>query len=132
MSTLTGQDLGDSLTLAQLSLRPHIDAETLRGLLNTSRIKAPLSDVESTLADFLYSGYLQSQEKTNRRINQHDSLRIPQGFAFSGLRSVSHEMIERLNRAQPSTFGQARKIPGLTPAALSHLLVELTATQRSA
>jgi tRNA uridine 5-carboxymethylaminomethyl modification enzyme len=131
MSSLTGQDLGDSLTLAQLSLRPHVDAETLRHLLSTSKVSAALSDVESTLADFLYSGYLESQEKTNRRINQHDSLRIPQGFTFSGLRSVSHEMIERLNRAQPSTFGQARKIPGLTPAALSHLLIQLTATQRS-
>jgi tRNA uridine 5-carboxymethylaminomethyl modification enzyme len=132
ISALTGQDLGDSLSFAQLSLRPHMKPEIVRDLLRTSQVQVSLSDLESTLADLLYSGYLQTQENTNRRINQHDSLRIPSGFTFESLRSLSHEMIERLDRAQPRTFGQARKIPGLTPAALSHLLVQLTATQQSA
>jgi tRNA uridine 5-carboxymethylaminomethyl modification enzyme len=88
--------------------------------------------LESALADSLYSGYLQTQEKTNQRLNQHDSLNIPSGFAFTGVRSLSHEMIERLERAQPRTFGQARKLPGLTPAALSNLLIHLTAAQQTA
>jgi tRNA uridine 5-carboxymethylaminomethyl modification enzyme len=127
ISALTGQDLGDSLSFAQLSLRPHIKPEIVRDLLRTSQVQVSLPDLESTLADLLYSGYLQTQENTNRRINQHDSLRIPDGFSFESLRSLSREMVERLNRAQPRTFGQARKIPGLTPAAVSHLLVQLTA-----
>ena len=131
ISALTGQDLGDSLSLAQLSLRPHIKPEIVRDLLRSSQVQIALPDIESALADLLYAGYLQSQENTNRRINQHDSLRIPDGFTFESLRSLSREMIERLGRAQPRTFGQARKIPGLTPAALSHLLVQLTATQQS-
>ena len=129
ISALTGQDLGDSLSFAQLSLRPNVNPETVRDLLRTSQVHVALPDLESALADFLYSGYLQSQEITNRRINQHDSLRIPDGFTFGSLRSLSREMVERLDRAQPRTFGQARKIPGLTPAALSYLLVQLTATQ---
>jgi tRNA uridine 5-carboxymethylaminomethyl modification enzyme len=43
--------------------------------------------------------------------------------------SLSHEIVERLERARPQSFGQARRIPGMTPAALSNLLVYLTASQ---
>jgi tRNA uridine 5-carboxymethylaminomethyl modification enzyme len=130
LTTLTGQQLGDSLSLAQLALRPHVTGEVLLDLLPNARADFPLRDLESTLADLLYSGYLQSQEATNRRLHQHDSLRIPHGFAFTHVRSLSHEMVERLERAQPRTFGQARTLPGLTPAALSYLLVHLTAAQQ--
>jgi tRNA uridine 5-carboxymethylaminomethyl modification enzyme len=101
-------------------------------MLSKSADVVALSDLESALADSLYSGYLQAQETTNRRLNQHDSLNIPDGFAFTGVRSLSHEMVERLQRAQPRTFGQARKLPGLTPAALSNLLIHLTAAQQPA
>jgi len=129
---LIGQDLGDSaLSLAQLALRPNVTTATIRELLSTSNNEVALCDLESALADSLYSGYLQTQEKTNQRLNQHDSLNIPSGFAFTGVRSLSHEMIERLERAQPRTFGQARKLPGLTPAALSNLLIHLTAAQQT-
>ena len=126
---LTGQDLGESLSLAQLALRPRVTPEAVWHLLDESHKQIALSDVESALADLLYSGYLESQERANRRLYQHDALKIPAGFSFNHVSSLSHEMIERLERARPNTFGQARKIPGLTPAALSHLLVQLTAHQ---
>ena len=128
---LTGQDLGNSLSLAQLALRPQISSRILFDLLGSSRADVSLCDLESALADLLYSGYLRAQDSTNRRLYQHDTLRIPTGFEFARVHSLSHEMVERLQRAQPQTFGQARKLPGLTPAALSHLLVHLTAAQQS-
>ncbi len=129
MRLLTGQDLGDSLSLAQLALRPHVTAETVRDLLPRASHDIPVTDLESALADILYAGYLQAQTTTNRRLNQHDSLRVPEGFAYKQVGGLSHEMVERLQRAQPQTFGHAKRIPGLTPAALSHLLVHLTAAQ---
>jgi len=89
-----------------------------------------IEDVETALADQLYSGYLDSQNAANRRLNQHDTLRIPNGFRFRGLASLSTEIIERLERAQPTSFGQARRVPGMTPAALSNLLVHLTGAQQ--
>jgi tRNA uridine 5-carboxymethylaminomethyl modification enzyme len=52
-------------------------------------------------------------------------LRIPQDMDFMRLDGLSREMAERLDRARPLTFGAARHIPGLTPAALSLILVEL-------
>jgi tRNA uridine 5-carboxymethylaminomethyl modification enzyme len=129
---LTGQELGDSVSLAQLALRPQVTSETISDLLHRFHPQVALADLESALADLLYAGYLQSQESTNRKLHQHDALRIPAGFSFDTVRSLSHEMIERLERAKPNTFGQARKLPGLTPAALSHLLVHLTAAQAAA
>jgi tRNA uridine 5-carboxymethylaminomethyl modification enzyme len=132
LSALTGQALGDSLTYAQLALRPGITSETISSLLALSKDPIPRTDLETALADLLYSGYLDAQTSAIRRLNQHDSLRIPEGFTFKGVGSLSYEMIERLERAQPRTFGQARRLPGLTPAALSQLLVHLTAAQQSA
>ena len=127
---LIGQDFADSLSLAQLALRPNITPHHIKDLLVKTNHNVELSDLESSLADKLYSGYLNTQENTNRRLNQHDSLKIPAGFTFRGVRSLSHEMIERLERARPRTFGQARKLPGLTPAALSNLLMHLAAGQQ--
>jgi tRNA uridine 5-carboxymethylaminomethyl modification enzyme len=55
---------------------------------------------------------------------------VPDGFSFATIGGLSHEMIERLERARPQTFAQVRRISGLTPAAVSAVLVHLTSQQR--
>lgn len=125
--SLIGSDLGDSITLAQLAQRQGVHSEMVLNLLSTAFRSVPLRDLESALADSLYSGYIQTQRNTFERLHQHDGLRIPVGLRFAGLDGLSHEMAERLDRTRPLTFGEARKIPGLTPAALSLILVQLTA-----
>ena len=128
---ITEQELGDSITLAQLALRPGITSELLGELLSKDiRSQFTTADLETARADHLYAGYLDSQTKANRQMHQHDGLKIPTGFQFRGIASLSHEIVERLERAQPKSFGQARKIPGMTPAALSNLLVHLAAGQQ--
>jgi tRNA uridine 5-carboxymethylaminomethyl modification enzyme len=123
MGTTTGP-----VSLRQFALRPRVAPEMIYGLLlPDERNRVTLSDLRTVLADELYSGYLQSQEATLRRLNQHDALRIPTDFSYVGLPSLSREMTERLERVRPTSFGQARHIPGMTPAALSNLLVHLTA-----
>lgn len=127
-----GSDLGDSFTLSHLALRPNVSQELILQLLPSElRAETKNTDLESVLADLLYSGYIKSQQTTLERLNHHDSLRVPQDFNFRAISGLSHEMIERLERSSPKTFGQARRVPGLTPAALSTLLVQLTAEQRS-
>jgi tRNA uridine 5-carboxymethylaminomethyl modification enzyme len=118
-----GVDLGDSITLADLARRPGVRPELLRGLIPGTYAQQAW---QSALADSLYSGYLRVQSATLERLNTHDSLRIPSGFTFAGLSGLSHEMAERLERTKPRNFGEARRTPGLTPAALSNLLVQLT------
>jgi tRNA uridine 5-carboxymethylaminomethyl modification enzyme len=131
-SELTGQNLGDSLSLAELALRPRVDAAMVMDLMPAAaRAEFAIGDLETALADHLYAGYLDSQTSSLRRLNQHDGLTIPDGFSFRTVGSLSHELIERLERARPESFGQARRIPGMTPAGLSNLLVYLTASQHS-
>jgi tRNA uridine 5-carboxymethylaminomethyl modification enzyme len=123
-------DLGDSITLSQLSQRQNVSHEMIRGLLPSSlREQTSHSDLETTLADLLYCGYVQSQQDSFERIFHNDGLRVPVNFNFHAVSGLSHEMIERLERAKPQTFGQARRIPGMTPASLSTLLVRLKLQQ---
>ena len=84
-------------------------------------------DLQTALADSLYSGYIGKQQAATERVNHHDALRVPENFAFSAVGGLSNEMVERLERARPRSFAQVRNIPGLTPAALSTVLVHLTA-----
>ena len=133
VSRTLGVDLGDSVTLSHLANRSNVSPDLIQELLpGEIRAEMALTDLQSVLADTLYSGYISAQQATFDRLNHHDGLRIPEDFGFRGISGLSHEMIERLERACPKTFGQARRIPGLTPSALSTLLVQLTIQQRAA
>ncbi|HKY26531.1 MAG TPA: tRNA uridine-5-carboxymethylaminomethyl(34) synthesis enzyme MnmG [Pyrinomonadaceae bacterium] len=127
LSASLGVDLGDSVTLAQLGKRAGVTSDVIRSLL-PAQVVSRISDedLETALADSLYSGYIDAHRSVLQRLNQHDALRIQPDFNYHGLSGLSHEMVERFERARPLTFGQARKIPGLTPAALSTLLVHLS------
>src|SRR5436309_11977228 len=124
LSQTLGQDLGDSITLAQLANRPKVNPDLIRSLLPygiNSQINT--KDIETVVADFLYGGYITAQRTTFGRLYQHDNLRISDDFDFKKISGLSNEMVDRLERARPKTFGQIRRIPGLTPAALSTLLI---------
>ncbi len=129
----TNMDLGDSITLSQLICRPNVVPELIQQLLPPDiRAESTIKDLESAFADLLYSGYIKAQQSTLDRLYQHDSLRVPENYNFRAISGLSNEMVDRLERSRPQTFGQARRIPGLTPAALSTLLVQLTIKQRAA
>jgi tRNA uridine 5-carboxymethylaminomethyl modification enzyme len=132
VSALIGTDLGDSISLSQLAKRPKVTAELIMSLLPPELKAVTEADLNSVLADSLYAGYLESQRATVARLYQHDALRIPKELAFRSISGLSNEVIERLDRAQPQTFGEARRLPGLTPGALSTLLVYLSAQQKTA
>ncbi|MFT3712651.1 MAG: tRNA uridine-5-carboxymethylaminomethyl(34) synthesis enzyme MnmG [Archangium sp.] len=73
-----------------------------------------------------YAGYVkQAMTAWTRKTEAHDAWRIPDAFAFAAVRGLSREAMEKLERLRPDTVGQARRIPGMTPAALSLLLVAL-------
>ena len=132
VSALLETDLGDVISLAQLAKRPRVTSDLIMSLLPGEMKPVAESDLNSVLADSLYSGYLDSQKATIARLYQHDTLRIPRETAFSAINGLSNEVVERLDRARPQTFGEARRLPGLTPGALSTLLVFLSAQQKTA
>ena len=117
-------EMGGSITLEDLAKRPGVTTDMIQRLLarNGSAL-VNASDLETVLADNLYAGYIKAQEAVIRRLYHHDSTPIPRDLDFRKLNGLSHEMVERLERARPVTFGEARSIPGLTAAALSTLYV---------
>ncbi|HEY3039762.1 MAG TPA: tRNA uridine-5-carboxymethylaminomethyl(34) synthesis enzyme MnmG [Pyrinomonadaceae bacterium] len=117
-------DLGDSISLEDLARRPGINAElVLRLLPRATSGTVTIADLETALADNLYAGYIKAQETVIQRLNHNDATPIPRGLDFRTLNGLSHEMVERLERTRPITFGEARNIPGLTAAALANLYV---------
>jgi tRNA uridine 5-carboxymethylaminomethyl modification enzyme len=126
-------DLGESVTLAQLGKRAGVGVGLIRSLVPAELLPGLTnSEIESALADSLYAGYIEAQRLNVERLHQHDTLQIRPDFSFRGLSGLSHEMVERFERSRPLTFGDARRIPGLTPAALSTLLVHLTVHRAAA
>ncbi len=128
VSKIVGADLGDSFTLSQLAMRPGVDIGLLGRLLPSDiRGSLRLAEFQTVLADSLYSGYIEKQNLATERVNHHDNLKVPECFQFKTISGLSHEMVERLERANPRNFAQVRKVAGLTPAAISTVLVHLTA-----
>ena len=75
-----------------------------------------------------YAGYVkQAMAAWTRKVDEHEGWKIPAGFSFAAVRGLSREAVEKLELARPDTVGHARSIPGLTPAAMSLLLVALKA-----
>ncbi|MGI8669629.1 MAG: tRNA uridine-5-carboxymethylaminomethyl(34) synthesis enzyme MnmG [Aridibacter sp.] len=130
ISQLLHAALGDSITLSQINQRQGIDENIIHQLL-PQKIKEQIniSELNTALADSLYSGYIKKQNVANKRVNKHDNLKVPETFNFNNVSGLSYEMVERIERAKPHTFGQIRKISGLTPVALSTVLVHLTANK---
>jgi tRNA uridine 5-carboxymethylaminomethyl modification enzyme len=128
VSEVLGCDLGDAFTLSQLAMRQGVTPDLIHRLLPEEiRPEIKMPELETALADSLYRGYIDSQKAATERVNHHDTLKVPDDFAFSAISGLSNEMVERLERAQPRSFAQVRNISGLTPAAISTVLVHLTA-----
>ena len=72
-----------------------------------------------------YSGYLGRQQEDIERRRRHEGMPIPEDFDYGRVRGLSSEVREKLERVRPDTIGQASRIPGITPAAVSLLLVYL-------
>ena len=73
-----------------------------------------------------YAGYLARQREEIARQQRHEHTPIPAAFDYARVRGLSNEVQQKLERVRPETVGQAQRIPGMTPAAISLLLVHLT------
>lgn len=72
-----------------------------------------------------YAGYLERQADEVARQRRHEDTPIPEDFRYDGIPGLSREIVQKLTAQRPATIGQASRIPGVTPAAISLLLVYL-------
>jgi tRNA uridine 5-carboxymethylaminomethyl modification enzyme len=130
-SSLSGVNLSEPITLGQLAKRPEVSANHLLPLLPSSlRDHCSEDELTTVVTDFKYEGYLASQGNLTARLAKAANRPIPQNIEYAQLPGLSHEMVERLNRVRPQTLGQAMRIPGLTPAALSLLTIHVELLSR--
>ncbi|WDP91595.1 MAG: tRNA uridine-5-carboxymethylaminomethyl(34) synthesis enzyme MnmG [Desulfobacter sp.] len=74
-----------------------------------------------------YEGYIKRQYNEIKKFQDLEKIKIPDGFTYDTAHGLSNEIREKLNRVQPASLGQASRIDGMTPAAISVLMVAITA-----
>ena len=154
LGTASTADLRSALgqPLAQLLKRPEITIEQLVPALrdlapdffaeeetreNPSQSTAGTSsavrnDLKSVETEIKYSGYLDQQKKAIDKLKKAEDRSIPEWFDYKNVSGLSREMQEKLTKVQPRTLGQASRIPGVTPAAVSlvNVYIEIQARRR--
>ena len=137
--------------LAQLLKRPEITIEQLAPVLQnllpkfferdssansassevkfSSEVRNELKSVETEIK---YAGYLDQQQRAIDRLKKAEQRRIPDWFDYGAVSGLSREMQEKLGKIIPQTLGQASRIPGVTPAAVSliNVYIEIQARRR--
>jgi len=150
------------LTWAQLLKRPEVTIEPVLGAMRATLAQEPLlADLSAALAispndaanagavtlpavlrnearavetEIKFAGYLVQQKKSIERLKAAESVSIPEWMEYSAISGLSREMRETLQRVRPITIGQASRLPGVTPAALSlvHVSIRIQGAKRLA
>ena len=119
----------EPLPLAQILRRPGLRLKDLEEA--DPEIKGMASEVAQQIETLLkYEGYICRQKDQVERMRRLEERRIPTDFAYGSLAALSCEARQKLEEIRPSSIGQAMRIPGITPAAISLLLIYLEKTRR--
>jgi len=128
-----GREVVDTLQLPlsretnvlDLLRRPELDYATLLSLPSLAPAVDDAAVAEQVEIGAKYSGYLERQREDISRRQRHEDTGIPAAFDYAQVRGLSSEARQKLEQVRPETVGQANRIPGMTPAAISLLLVHL-------
>jgi tRNA uridine 5-carboxymethylaminomethyl modification enzyme len=115
---------GARRTLAEWLRFPELDRETLlRVAPELATLPAALLD--EAVEDHRYAPYVERQQAEVARLRGDEAVRLPRDLDYAGVPGLSNEMVERLSQVRPETLGGARRIRGITPAALAAILVHV-------
>jgi tRNA uridine 5-carboxymethylaminomethyl modification enzyme len=141
------------LTWAQLLKRPEVVIEPILGAIREILVQEPLlaemvaalgqngtlpsvlrNEVRAVETEIKFAGYLEQQKKSIEKLKAAEAVAIPEWIEYAAISGLSREMRETLERVRPITIGQASRIPGVTPAALSlvHVSIRLQGNRRLA
>jgi tRNA uridine 5-carboxymethylaminomethyl modification enzyme len=126
---VNGNGLGESAvgqTIAQLLRRPEVCIERFQALIRANTgIDLRRAEWKAIETDIKYDGYLAQQRRQVEQLAKVEGRRIPPGLSYGAIPGLSREVVERMERIRPATLGQARRIPGVTAAAVQILSVFL-------
>ena len=117
--------LSHEYSLFELLKRPELNHGIVDSLYpDKDRVLNP-KVAEQVEIDAKYSGYIGRQQDEVDRLQRHENTAIPSDFDYKSIRGLSNEVKQKLGEAMPETLARAARIPGVTPAAISLLLVSL-------
>jgi len=126
-----GIEISRETSALDLLKRPELDYAKLMAVPSLGPSVDDGAVAEQVEIGVKYAGYLDRQREEIARQQRHEATAIPDGFDYAAVRGLSAEVQQKLERVRPQTVGQAQRIPGMTPAAISLLLVHLTRSRRS-
>jgi tRNA uridine 5-carboxymethylaminomethyl modification enzyme len=149
LGTIAGQTYGQLLKRPEVTIEvlyPVLceeidalpDAELLTPLLHANaagHLSASVrNELKSVETEIKYAGYLDQQRKSIEKLKKAEEHTIPHWFDYTNVSGLSREIQEKLLRVRPQTIGQASRIPGVTPAALSliHVYIQIQGRQQAA
>lgn len=115
--------LSQSMPVMEFLKRPEVGVEDVLNALEIPWHKNQKAVLEQISVQIKYEGYLKRQQFDIEKSLQIDGVKIPEDFIYSSVTSLSNEVIEKLTEIKPKTLGQAKRISGVTPAAISLLAV---------
>jgi tRNA uridine 5-carboxymethylaminomethyl modification enzyme len=118
----TGQELGRDYTLMELLKRPQVGYEQIRALDDTQLDDAVGEQIE---INSKYAGYIDRQADEISRLKRYEDTALPADFDYDRISGLSNEVRQKLKTARPETLAQAGRVPGVTHAAVSLLLITI-------
>jgi len=110
---------------ADLLKRPEINLDLLMGITDVETIELSESVKQQVEIQIKYAGYIERQQLEINKQKKSENTAIPEGFNYQDISGLSSEIVQKLEKQRPQTIGQATRISGVTPAAISILLVTL-------
>ena len=120
--------LKSGITLAELIKRPELDYDKLEEL-DEERPELAADVREQVNIEIKYEGYIKRQLQQVEQFGKLENKKLPENFDYSEVNSLRREAVQKLNKVQPATIGQASRISGVSPADISVLLVHFTRKQ---
>jgi len=118
-----GSALAHEYSLMALLKRPELGYEDLKNLKGEGSDDEEVAEQVVTQAK--YEGYINRQKDEIERLRRHEMTRLPEDFVYDDIPGLSNEVKQKLNELRPETLAAASRIPGVTPAAVSLLLIQL-------
>lgn len=128
INPLLEKNISREYSLADLLARPEVSYQALRTQLAASEIALP--EIDSQVAEQLeiqikYQGYIDRQAEDIAKLKRQENTPLPSDFDYQRMEGLSNELKQKLSEARPDSIARASRIPGMTPAAVSLLLIHL-------
>jgi len=129
LERLGGSPVKEAISLYQLLKRPEVKYENIAEVspgCNLSQDAINQLEIRTK-----YKGYIRRQEELAEKLKKMEERRIPEGFVYRGINGLSREIVEKFEEIRPVSLGQAGRIPGVTPAAISLLMISVEKQRRN-